>query len=158
MKHIVGISEMMVSNRSDDILITYSLGSCIGLTLYDHGANVGGMLHCMLPLSSLDASKAEINPCMFTDSGVMALLKAVYDLGAERKRLIAKVAGGATPLDDQGLFRIGKRNYTVVRKLLWKNNILIAAEDVGGTLPRTMTLDMATGITTIKTHGDEREL
>lgn len=149
---------MKISNQRDDVLVTYSLGSCVGLSLYDPVAGVGGMIHCMLPLSKIDQAKAAANPIMFTDTGVAALLQAVYNLGAERKRLIAKVAGGSSLMDEQGLFRIGERNYTVLRKMLWKNNILITAEDVGGSVSRTLYLYMDTGKTTIKSGGCEREL
>jgi chemotaxis protein CheD len=156
--HVIGIAEMKVSNRPADVLITYSLGSCIGLALFDPQAGVGGLIHCMLPLSRMDEDKARANPLMFTDTGVLALLQAVFDLGAERRNLVAKVAGGAMLLDEKGLFRIGERNYAVLRKVLWKNNILLAAEEVGGTIPRTLTLYMNSGRTTIKSHGVEREL
>jgi chemotaxis protein CheD len=155
---IVGISEMAVSNRDDDVLVTYSLGSCIGVTLYDPVARVGGLIHCMLPLSKLDPEKARARPCMFADTGLVALIQAVLELGGRTERLIAKAAGAASLLDEQGLFRIGERNHTVMRKVLWKNNILIAAEDVGGTLPRTVYLHMASGTTTLKTGGREFEL
>jgi len=156
--HIVGISDMKVSNKSSDVLVTYSLGSCVGVTLFDPVAQVGGLIHCMLPLSKIDPVKAETNPFMFTDLGIPALLKAVFDLGAERKRLVVKVAGAATMLDSKDLFKIGERNYTVIRKVLWKNNILIAAEDVAGTVPRTMFLYMDLGKTIIKSRGQEVEL
>ena len=158
MNHTVGISEMKVSNRTHDILVTYSLGSCVGLSLYDPVARIGGLVHCMLPLSQIDPAKAKARPSMFTDTGVVALLQRVLDLGGERKRLIAKVAGASCLLDDKGVFRIGERNYTVLRKVLWKNNILIAGEDVGGTITRTMILYMATGKTIIKSRGQEVEL
>ena len=158
MTHIVGISDMKVSNESSDVLVTYSLGSCIGVTLFDPVAQVGGLIHCMLPLSSIDPVKAEANPFMFTDLGIPALLKAVFDLGAERKRLVAKVAGAAKMLDSKDMFKIGERNYTVMRKVLWKNNILIAAEDIAGTVPRTMFLHMDLGKTIIKSRGQEVEL
>lgn len=158
MNHIIGIAEMKVTNKPDDVLVTYSLGSCIGLSLYDPRAGVGGLIHCMLPLSKMDEDKARANPFMFTDTGVLALLQIVFDMGAERRTLVAKVAGGAMFLDDKKIFCIGERNYTVLRKVLWKNNILISAEDVGGTTPRTMSLYMASGKTTIRSCGLEREL
>jgi chemotaxis protein CheD len=149
---------MKVSNRTDDTLVTYSLGSCIGLSLYDPVVRVGGLIHCMLPLSKIDPVKAKTRPCMFTDTGVAALLQGVLNLGAQRRRLIARVAGASCLLDDKGVFRIGERNYTVVRKILWKNSILIDSEDVGGTISRTMWLHMATGRTVIKSKGREVEL
>lgn len=158
MQHVIDIADMKVTNVAEDVLVTYSLGSCVGLSLYDPVAGVGGMIHCMLPLSRIDPAKAQANPFMFTDTGVASLIQAVYDLGGEQRRLIAKVAGGACLLDEKGVFKIGERNYTVLRKILWKNNILIAAEDVGGTASRTMHLYMQAGRTTIKSAGVEVEL
>lgn len=158
MLSIVGISEMMVSDHRSDVLITYSLGSCVGVSLYDPVVQVGGLIHCMLPLSKIDPEKARKKPAMFVDSGVSELLRELYSKGAKRSRLIAKVAGCSTLLDDKKLFKIGERNYTVLRKILWKNNILITSEDVGGTITRTMSLYMRDGRTTIKVGGVEREL
>jgi len=149
---------MKVSNNPEDVLVTYSLGSCVGLTLYDPVIRVGGMIHCMLPLSRLDPAKAQMNPCMFTDTGIPTLIQAVLNMGANKKRLIAKVAGAASPLDDNGIFKIGERNYTVLRKVLWKNDILIAAEDVGGTVARTLFLYLDTGKTVIRSGGKDREI
>lgn len=158
MQHVIGIAEMQVSNQPDDILVTYSLGSCVGLTLYDPVVSVGGMIHCMLPLSKLDPAKAQANPCMFTDTGVAKLLQAVFDMGAERRRIIAKVAGGASLLDEKGLFKIGERNHTVLRKMLWKNSVAVAGENVGGSISRTIYLNIKTGCTILKSCGKEVEL
>jgi chemotaxis protein CheD len=130
----------------------------VGLSLYDPVAAVGGLVHCMLPLSRIDREKAARNPYMFTDTGATALIQSLLDAGGSRRRLIAKVAGGAAPLDDRGMFKIGERNYVVLRKVLWKNDILIAAESVGGTAPRTMYLYMDGGRTTVKSGGREEEL
>lgn len=158
MQHTVGISEMFVSDNPEDILVTYSLGSCVGLILYDPVVHVGGMIHCMLPLSKTDPDKAAKNPAMFVDTGVPQLIQSVFDLGAQRKRLIAKVAGGAKILDEQGMFKIGERNHTVLRKVLWKNNILIDGEDVGGTKARTLYLHIADGTAYVKSGGERSDL
>ncbi len=155
---IVGIGEGKISKDPNDVLITHSLGSCIGLSLYDPGIRAGGLVHCMLPLSKMDPAKAKVRPFMFTDTGSTELLQALFDLGADRRRLIAKVAGGSSMLDENGFFKIGERNYAVLRKVLWKNEILIAAEDIGGTVARTMSLNLATGATTIKSLGKEAAL
>jgi len=149
---------MKLSNSRDDILVTYSLGSCVGLSLYDSISRIGGLIHCMLPLSTIDPEKARTSPCMFTDTGITALLQAIFNMGAVRNRLIAKVAGASSLLDEKGLFKIGERNYTVLRKILWKNNILIAGEDIGGCTSRTMYLYIATGRTIIKSGGVEKEI
>ncbi|MBN1268237.1 MAG: chemotaxis protein CheD [Kiritimatiellae bacterium] len=155
---VVGISEMTATDNQEEVLVTYSLGSCIGLSLYDPVACVGGLVHCMMPLSKTDPAKARAKPCMYVDSGVMLLLQVLFDLGATRKNLIAKVAGAARMMDHKEIFNIGERNYTVVRRILWKNDILIAGDDTGGTITRSMYLYMATGETTIRTGGKELPL
>jgi len=155
---IVGIAEMKVSTKQSDVLITYSLGSCVGLTLFDPKVGIGGLIHCMLPLSRIDPAKAKTHPEIFTDTGVPMLIQALMGLGANRERLVAKVAGAASLLDERGVFKIGERNYVVLRKVLWKNNIPIAAEDVGGTISRSMALHVATGKTLIRYGGQEKEL
>lgn len=152
---VVGISDLKLSSDPNELLVTYSLGSCIGVTMFDPVARVGGMIHCMLPLSKTDPARAERNPAMFTDTGILTMLGRLYDMGAQKHRLKVKAAGGAAPLDNCGRFKIGERNYTVMRKVLWKNDILIAAEDIGGTTPRTLRLSMADGQTRVKTN--ERE-
>lgn len=92
---------------------------------------------------------------MFVDTGVAAMLHEMYQAGAQRQNLIAKVAGAGSPLGKEETFRIGQRNYTILRKFLWKNNILIAKEDVGGSKARTLYLHMADGRTTVKSEGQE---
>jgi chemotaxis protein CheD len=154
----VSISEMKIANKSDDVLATYSLGSCIGLSLYDPELRLGGMIHCMLPASKVDVAKARVSPAMFVDTGVPALLQAMFNRGAKRKRLIAKVAGAAAPLDGKGYFKIGEHNFTVMRKILWKNDVLISAEDVGGNIARSMYLYIGNGMTVIRSKGIKRQL
>ncbi len=154
----VDISDMKIARKPEDVIVTYSLGSCVGLTLYDPIAGLGGMIHCMLPLSKIDPEKARIKPYMFVDTGVAAMLGELYALGAQRQNLIAKVAGAGSPLGREETFRIGQRNYTILRKFLWKNNILIEKEDVGGSKARTLYLYMADGKTTVKSEGKEVEL
>ncbi|MRS11955.1 MAG: chemotaxis protein CheD [Actinobacteria bacterium] len=157
-ERIVGISDMFITADPSSVIVTYSLGSCIGLTLFDPKACVGGMLHAMMPLSSADPQKAASKPAMYTDTGVAALLQAMFDRGATRRSIVAKVAGAATDMDNDGLFRIGERNYMVLRKVLWKNDILIAAEDVGGSAPRTLVLEMETGRTFVKSGDAVKDL
>ena len=154
----VDIADMAVSNRSSDKLITYSLGSCIGLAIWDPVAKVGGLLHYMLPDSSISPEKAKERPFMFADTGIPLLFKSVYKLGGDKKRLIVKVAGGSQMMDAKGTFNIGKRNYMALRKLLWKNNVMIDAEDVGGFESRTMALEISTGLVTIKKNKEVMEL
>jgi len=153
MKIVVGISDMKVSNRPEDVLITYSLGSCIGVVIWDPVAKVGGLLHYMLPDSSIDKEKAQARPFMFADTGIPRLFKETYKFGAVKDRVIVKVVGGSQIMDNAGIFNIGKRNHAILRKMFWKNQIMVAAEDVGGTGNRTVSLEIGTGITHLKVSG-----
>lgn len=157
MKTIVGVSDMKVSNNKDESLITYSLGSCIGVVIYDPQARAGGMLHYMLPDSNLDKGKAEKNPFMFADTGIPALFKATYALGAAKNRMRVVVVGGAQILDQKGFFNIGKRNHMALRKLFFKNGVIIDHEDVGGNVNRTIRIEIGSGEIYMKTSGQSEE-
>jgi chemotaxis protein CheD len=155
---VVGISELLVSTDDRDVLVTYSLGSCVALSLHDPVAGVGGLIHCKLPVSKLDPQEARMRPCNYVDTGLPELLRAVFNRGATRKNLVAKVVGAARKVDHESLFQTGRRNYAVVRKVLWKNSILIDSEDVGGTHTRSVFLEMATGKTFVRSQGRMIEL
>lgn len=156
---IVGISDMKVSSNPEDVVITYALGSCICVAVYDPKVKVGGLLHFMLPDSSLDVNKAKDHPSMFADTGIPLLFKSCYMFGAEKKRIIVKVAGGASILDDTNYFRIGQKNITAMRKIFWRNNVLIDNEDTGKNCNRTVRLELMTGRCLIKSSdGTVKEL
>lgn len=150
---VVGVADMKVSNDPEAVLATYSLGSCIGIAIYDPVVRVGGLLHFMLPESSLDPQKAKANPCMFADTGIPALFKATYQLGAKKQRMKTIVVGGAQILDQQGFFNIGKRNDMTVRKIFHRNNVIVDFTEVGGSVNRTVKLFINTGKVTLKTSG-----
>ncbi|MFZ4441407.1 MAG: chemotaxis protein CheD [Syntrophales bacterium] len=147
---VVGVADMKFSNNPQDVLVTYALGSCIAVVIYDPMVKVGGMLHYMLPDSSLDANKAKESPGMFADTGVKLLFKSCYTLGAEKKRIITKVAGGASILDNTNYFRIGEKNIMALRKIFWKNDVFIDCEDTGKNYNRTVRLDIADGKVHVK--------
>ena len=155
---VVGISDMKVSNNLDEVLITYSLGSCLGVVIYDPVAHVAGLLHSMLPLSKIDPQKAKASPYMFVDTALPLLFKEAYNLGAEKERIIVKAVGCSSLLDEKGYFKIGERNFTVLLKMLWKNNILIDSQDKGGNYSRTVSIAVATGQVIVKSRGKEIEL
>jgi len=150
---IVGVADMVVSNDSSAEIVTYSLGSCLGITIYDPVKKIGGLLHLMLPDSKIDAAKAAGAPFMFVDTGVPRLFHAAYHLGADRNRLVVKVAGGAQLLDQAGIFNIGARNFNALEKLLAQNGLQAHATEVGGLSSRTVRLDLANGSVTIKSPG-----
>jgi len=153
MKLIVGVADMKVSNDPGSELITYSLGSCIGISIYDAVAKVGGMLHFMLPESGLDKKKAHKKPFMFADTGIPRLFKAAYELGGNKGRMRVIVTGGSQVLDQQGFFNIGKRNQMAVRKIFHRNNVIVDFSDVGGNSNRTLRLAIKDGQTGLKVSG-----
>ena len=154
MRKVVGVADMAISSAPDEVLITYSLGSCIAVVIFDPVAKVGGMLHYMLPESSLDPDKAKNNPSMFADTGISLLFRQSYQFGARKENIIVKAVGGAQILDENGVFNIGKRNYVAMRKIFWRNNVVVAAEHVGGMVNRTVRLDMESGRVLLKVAGE----
>lgn len=151
MKSVVGVSDWKVSANPDDTIITYALGSCLGIVVYDPVVRVAGLLHTMLPFSRKDPEKAKIRPAMFVDTGFSVLLSDFYKMGAEKQRIKLFVAGGASmksaAKDDY--FKIGARNFTTLRKLLWKNGFMIDYQDVGGSISRTMSIEISSGIVVV---------
>jgi chemotaxis protein CheD len=150
---VVGMADMVASNDSSAELVTYSLGSCLGICIYDPAKSIGGLLHVMLPDSSIDATKAQTQPYMFVDTGLPLLFRAVCNLGAERHRLVVKVAGGAQLLDPQRVFNIGERNYLALAEMLKRNGYTVQTNDTGGVASRTMRLDLTNGNVSIKSPG-----
>jgi len=155
---VVGISDCKVTGDPDAVLTTYALGSCIAVAAHDPVSAVGGLLHYMLPEASLDRAKAESNPYMFADTGITGLLNKVCEGGANRRRLVVRIAGGAQVVNGHEVFQIGKRNYLAARKLLWKAGILVSAERVGGGVSRTVRLEVATGRTWVREEGVDQPL
>jgi chemotaxis protein CheD len=158
---VVGIAELRLSADPSERLVTYALGSCLGIAIHDPVARVAGLLHAMLPTSTIDAEKARRTPAMFVDTGVPLLFRESYKLGARKERMIVRVAGGAFSGPDESTdqFQIGKRNVIALRKLLWKNGVLLHAHDVGGVqTSRTVYLEVASGLFTIRSNGQESTL
>jgi chemotaxis protein CheD len=146
MRCVVGVSEMKLSASADDLIVTHGLGSCLGVAIYDPVARVGGLLHAMLPTAKMDPARAEKSPCMFVDTGVPLLFREAYALGALKSRLVVKVAGGASLRHiGGGPLAIGQRNLVVLHRLFWRNGILVAAEEVGGSVARTMSIEVDSG-------------
>lgn len=154
---VVGIAEFAVSNNPSVILTTYSLGSCLGIALYDHGIRAGGLLHTMLPDSKLDPFKAARQPGMFVDTGFRALLNGLLEMNADRARMKVYVVGGAQIMDGAGFFSIGQKNYAALAGLLAKEGLSIYAEHVGGMVNRTMHLNVETGGVSLKISGHAKD-
>lgn len=154
---VVNISDMKLSTNPEDIIVTYSLGSCLGVTAYDPQAQIGGMVHCLLPHASAAKTKARSKPFMFVNTGVAMMVRQLIDKGARRDRLIFKAAGGSNMRNDT-LFNTGERNFQALDKLLNRNKVALASFDVGGTIPRTLFLHLETGRVTVRTFGEEKEI
>lgn len=155
---VVGIADLAVSNSLNVTLTTYSLGSCLGIAMHDPVARAGGLLHAMLPDSTLDTRKAAQQPAVFVDTGIETLLRTLAELGAERRRLRIFVAGGSQIMDDSGFFNIGKRNYRAMQQLFAREGLRIEAEQVGGLVNRTMHLNIATGGVSLKVSGQAKDI
>ena len=147
----VGMADLK-AGKAPDSIISYGLGSCVGIALYDPQTKVGGLAHIMLPDST--QARSNENPAKFADTGLAIMLKDVLDLGASRSRLVAKLAGGAQMFqfaNATDIMRVGQRNADAVKKVLAELNIRVIAEDTGGNYGRTVQIDLDNGVYKIKT-------
>lgn len=157
MEIIVSISDMKATNRAKDILVTHALGSCLGLAAYDPAAGVAGLIHCLLPVAR-DSKGLVKNPYMYVNTGVPQMMRALFNRGATRETLILKAAGCGRMMHISNQFDTGANNFAALTKLLQVNDMRLAAEDVGGTIPRTMRLYAETGRVVISSCGRSWEL
>lgn len=149
----VGIADLNVAS-SPNKLITVGLGSCIGIALFDNTKSIGGLAHIMLPDSK--AFNTVNNPMKFADLAIPLLLEKVENMGAQKRNLKAKIAGGASMFnfsDKSMIMDIGGRNMNSVKLVLNQLSIPIIGEDCGGNKGRTMIFDTLNGIVQIRTVG-----
>lgn len=147
-KRTVGIADMIVSKNPDETLITYSLGSCLGVIFYDPFEKIAGLIHIMLPESKIEKlSKDSIafNPYKYVDTGIPLIIKKMLKYGSKKNQLLISVFGGAQVFDREDYFNIGKRNYVSLRKILWKESLLIKNEHVGGKVHRSVKINVESG-------------
>jgi chemotaxis protein CheD len=154
------VADCHVTSDTANVLVTYALGSCVAVSIYDPVARVGGLLHFMLPEAPAGAAQAGKSPYMFADSGIPLLFCEAYEKGAQKRRLRVRVAGGAQIMDEDGVFNIGQRNCLAMRKIFWRAGVIIHAEETGGASARTMRLEMASGRIFLRSPEEtaEREL
>lgn len=147
----VGIADMNIT-KSPDTIRTSGLGSCVGVVLYDERKKIAGLLHVMLPDSSLDRSD-KINEAKFADTGVYALMELLKSEGVRPMSLKAKIAGGSQMFQfgSNDTIRIGPRNIEAVKNELKRLSIPIIAEDTGGSSGRTIEFDPETAMLSIRT-------
>jgi chemotaxis protein CheD len=150
-KITIGIADMKMAQNSG-MLITYALGSCIGICLYDQKIKLGALIHIMLPLNMEPGRK---NTMKYADTGIRETLKMMEAKGASRSRITAKIAGGAKMFEVKGgsLSNIGQRNIESVHNTLKREGIKLLQEDVGGTVARTLLFDVGTGLGCVRCYG-----
>lgn len=151
-KLTVGIADMKILQFHGE-LITFALGSCIGICLYDPNIKLAALIHIMLPLN-MEAGRK--NTYKYADTGIRETLKLMEARGARKPRMIAKIAGGAKMFEISGnsnLGNIGQRNIESVRLHLRREGIRIVAENVGGTVARTLSFLPESGQGVIRAYG-----
>ncbi|MEO7414680.1 MAG: chemotaxis protein CheD, partial [Opitutaceae bacterium] len=111
---IVGVGDAASSNNGNVTLSTYGLGSCVGVVAYDSDVGAGGMLHLMLPHSSIAPAKALTQPAMFADTGLPLFFAALQGLKMNLDRLRLVLVGGASVLSGKDAFKIGERNLEAI--------------------------------------------
>jgi len=147
----VGMADLKTGKNPDSI-ISYGLGSCVGIALYDPQAKIGGLAHIMLPDSN--QARATDNKAKFADTALPVMLDEIIRMGAVKSRITAKIAGGSQMfsfVQATDIMRIGDRNAEAVREVLKSLSIRLLAEDVGGNYGRTVELLLDTGVFVIKT-------
>ncbi len=148
----VGIADMKMT-RQEGTLITYALGSCIGVSFYDPMIKLGALLHIMLPEKS---GAKDGNVYKFADTGIHETLRKLTAFGATKSRMVCKIAGGAKMFEMKGgggLGNIGERNAQTVKRVLMSEGLRVYSEDVGANYARTMLMDVATGQVYIRSAG-----
>ena len=150
-KLTVGIADMKIG-KGNDLLVTYALGSCIGLCFYDPKLKLGALLHVMLPLNMKAGRK---NPLKYADTGIRETLRQLEAKGASRSRITVKIAGGAKMFEVNGgnLGNIGQRNIESVHTILRMEGIRLLGEHVGGNVARTLLFDLDSGQSCIRSYG-----
>ena len=150
----VNFSEMRISNNPAETLVAFSIGSGMGVSVFDPVCAIGGILNFMLPDSTKsNGVEPEKLPLMFADTGVPFFIKALFEQGTRPNRMKVVIAGGAHILDQTSIFNIGKKNYEALKSSLANYNLKIFHEDIGGTSSRTLSLQIGSGCSTIKIFG-----
>ncbi len=152
---MLGVGDHGASASKGEVVKTMALGSCVGVITLCPKTRCVGMAHVALPESSISPDRAKDRPAYFVDTGIPALLKAMEKAGASGnpRGYIVKLAGGASIMDSNNTFNIGKRNCLALRKVLWKYGMGAKSEDVGGNISRTVEVHVATGKVILSTPG-----
>lgn len=147
---LVGIGEYAVSNKPGDVIKTLALGSCVAIVFNAPKLKAVAMAHVALPDSSIGSERSLKLPAYFADSAIPVLIEEFKKLGISKSSdLQIKLTGGATIMDPNGTFNIGKRNVLAIRKILWKYRLGARKEDIGKDFSRTVKIEVDTGKVTV---------
>jgi len=152
-----GLGQIVVSDNPSETLVAYGLGSCIGVVGYDGRAEVGGLLHALLP----QHRNGDLNHAKFVDTGIPLLVQKMEELGASRRNTVWYVVGGAQMLTAPGLedsFQIGRNNADIALRRMAELRLRVKASDVGGSAGRTVRLDMSDGAVYLRTLGQKERV
>lgn len=147
---VVGVGEFTVSNNPEEIIKTFALGSCVAVIFLHQPSRTVGLIHIALPDSSVSPDMVEKRPGYFADTGIPAVLRAMAAhtpgiMPSKPLGMVVKLAGGANVLDSNNTFNIGKRNVLTIKRMLWSMGMGPVAEDVGGSISRTVSVPLDTG-------------
>lgn len=155
---VVGVGDGRLAKAPSEYIITFALGSCIAIVCYDWKLRLGGLVHVMLPDSSIDKDKAAKNPFVFADTGVHAMYDQLCKAGSSKRSLKFCLAGGARMLERSAHFEIGKKNHLAVKRAFWQLGLFLESEDVGGNESRSVRLDLKTGQVDLRTGADKNRV
>lgn len=141
----VDIGKFHITGDPNEEIKTYALGSCVALAIYDKKLKIAGLNHIALPESKTDYKRSKQLPGYFADTGVPLFLDEFYKKGSKKNNLVVKLFGGASIMDPNGYFDIGRRNVLAVKKILWKHGLGPIAEEIGGNISRTVSILTDTG-------------
>jgi chemotaxis protein CheD len=152
----VDAADFSVGFASQDVLVVYPVLAGMAVAAYDHASRVGGLLHFTQPDSAEEPDKAAQRPAMFADTGLPAFLWELFKQGATRKNLTLKLAGAAVMLP--GKVGANKKNALAAKRVLWKHNLVVSGECVGGNTGIRLSLDLASGMVLVKNSKGEQVL
>jgi chemotaxis protein CheD len=148
---VLGIGDYGATSDSSELIKTIGLGSCVAIICTDTNASIAAMIHIALPDSTHSPERRIEKPGYFADTGIPAMFDSLKKVGWREGsgKLNVKLAGGATIMDPNGTFNIGKRNVLAIKKILWSMGLGPMAEDVGGNISRTVSVSAETGVVLI---------
>ncbi|MCP4713893.1 MAG: chemotaxis protein CheD [Deltaproteobacteria bacterium] len=152
---MLGVGDLGFSKISGGVIKTLALGSCVAVVLLHPGTRMVGMIHVALPESRIDPQKGHAKPGYFADTGIPALVDQMREAGCRGNdnSFIVKLAGGASVMDPNNTFNIGKRNLIAIKQILWSRGMGAVAEHVGGHISRSVDVDVDTGKVIITSVG-----